>query len=175
MTSEWSVQLNFLKSELLHQEILTSERLSAKPLIVMGQKLKGHATAPQLDLCPDFDEDTPKPSLVSPWNIFQQVLGTIKMSCGKCETSICVLLDQQWFLPCKLSHEYHFCLVLWLNHEGKWGLLCCKCCYGFFCGLLDESLMHSWSDFCWLATPGKDHCSVFLPFVDKGLALGMTL
>ena len=39
--------------------------------------------------------------------------------------------------------------------------------------LLDESLLRSWGNFGWPATPGKvHHCSMFSPFVDNGSHCG---
>ncbi len=44
-----------------------------------------------------------------------------------------------------------------------------RCCSGFFYAFLDESSLHSWSNFGRPATSGKvHHCSKFYPFVHNG-------
>lgn len=49
---------------------------------------------------------------------------------------------------------------------GKWGLQFFECCSGVYCDHLNESLLRSWVNFHWLATPGKVyHCFMFLLFV----------
>lgn len=98
--------------------------------------------------------------LFSPQNISPQILGVIKISFSKCERSLCFFLVSSVF-SLKLSHGCHFCpsSFILLNHE-PWCQLkqvrpaVIKCCSGFFCDLLNESSMHSWSHFgkpshCW--------------------------
>lgn len=49
---------------------------------------------------------------------------------------------------------------------GKWGLQFFECCSGVYWDHLNESLLRSWGNFYWLATPGKVyHCFMFLLFV----------
>lgn len=53
-----------------------------------------------------------------------------------------------------------WCLFWWAElfthelHWGWWDLQCFKCCSGFFCGLLDESLMLSWNNYLFLNRNG---------------------
>ncbi len=49
-----------------------------------------------------------------------------------------------------------------------------RCCSGFFYDLLDESSLHSWSNFGRPSTPGKvHHFSKFSSFVDNGSDRGL--
>ncbi len=90
--------------------------------------------------------------LIGPQNICPKVLGIIKIFFG--QTSLCVLFGQQWLLPWNSPMDAVFAQSLsycWIMNTdlnwGKWGLQFFRCCSGFFYDLLDESLLHSWSNF----------------------------
>ncbi len=133
---------------------------------------------------PDVTGHTPSKKfnfcLISPQNICPKVLGNIKIFFGKCETSLCVLFGQQWFLPWNSPMDADFAQSLsycWIMNTdlnwGKWGLQFFSCCSGFFYDLLDEPSLRSWSNLGRLATPGKvHHCYKFSPFVDNGSDCG---
>ncbi len=126
----------------------------------------GHTPSKKLNSC-----------RISPQNICPKVLGIIKLFFGKCETSLCVLFGQQWLLPWNspmdavFAQSLSYCWIM--NTDLNWGLQFFRCCSGFFYDLLDESSLHSWSNFGRPATPGKvHHCSKFSPFVDNGSVSG---
>ncbi len=95
---------------------------------------------------------------------------------GKCETSLCVLFGQQCLLPWNspmdavFSQSLSYCWIMSTDlNWSKWGLQFVRRCSVFFYDLLDESLLHSLSNFGRPATPWKvHHCSKFSPFVDIG-------
>ncbi len=128
-------------------------------------RCNGHTPSKKLNFC-----------LISPQNICPKVLGIIKIFFGKCETSLCVLFGQQWLLPWNSPMDAVFAQSLsycWIMNTdlnwGKWGLQFFRWYFGFFYDLLDESSLHSWSNFGRPATPGKfHHCHKFSPFVDNG-------
>ncbi len=105
---------------------------------------------------PDVTGYTPSKKLnfclIGPQNICPKVLGIIKIFFG--QTSLCVLFGQQWLLPWNSPMDAVFAQSLsycWIMNTdlnwGKWGLQFFRCCSGFFYDLLDESLLHSWSNF----------------------------
>ena len=114
--------------------------------------------------------------LISPQNVSPKVMRIFKMLFGKCETSLCVLLWQQWFSPGNSPMDAIFgqCLSYSrvVNTDLNWGQLGLQffgCFSRLFCDLLNELSSHSWSNLSWSTTPGKVcHCSQFSPFVDNG-------
>ena len=106
----------------------------------------------------------------------QKVLRIVKILFGKCETSLCVLLWQQWFSPGNSPMDAIFgqCLSYSrvVNTDLNWGqrgLQFFGCFSRLFCDLLNKLSSHSWSNLSWSTTPGKVcHCSQFSPFVDNG-------
>ncbi len=117
------------------------------------QDVTGHTPSKKFNFC-----------LISPQNISPKVLGIIKIFVGKCEMSLCVLFGQQWLLPWNSPTDAVFAESLsycWIMNTdlnwGKWGLQFFTCCSGFFYDLLEESSLHSWSNFGRPATPGKVH------------------
>ncbi len=117
------------------------------------QDVTGHTPSKKFNFC-----------LISPQNIRPKVLGIIKIFFGKCEMSLCVLFGQQWLLPWNSPTDAVFAESLsycWIMNTdlnwGKWGLQFFRCCSGFFYDLLEESSLHSWSNFGRPATPGKVH------------------
>ncbi len=96
-------------------------------------------------------------------------LGNNQYICGKCETNPCVLGTLPWmpFLP---SLFFSYCWIMNTDlYLGKWDLQFFRCCSVLFYYHLDESSLHSWSNFGRPATPGKVYnCSKCSPFVDNG-------
>lgn len=91
-------------------------------------------------------------TFVTPQNIFPKVLEIVKMFLwqrwDECLYSLCSAA----VFAFKLSHRCHLCPVsfLLLNHEYlTWDIsdLQSRCCSLFFCAIVDESSMHSWSHF----------------------------
>ncbi len=80
-----------------------------------------------------------------------KILGIIKIFLAKCETSLCVLLSQQWLLPWNSPMDAQSLSDCWIMNThlnwGMWGLQFFRCCSGLFYDLLDESSFHSWSNF----------------------------
>ncbi len=137
-----------------------------------------------MNCCVDFTSDvtghTPSKRfnfcLISPWIICSKVLGKIKISLGKCETSFFVLFGQQWLLPgnspmdAVFAQSLFYCWIMNIDLNWvKWGLQFFRHCYRLFYDLQDESSLCSWSNFGRPAAPGKvHHCSAFSPFVGNG-------
>ncbi len=93
--------------------------------------------------------------------------------CNGTHTFQKVIFGQQWLLSWNSPMDAVFAQSLsycWIMNTdlnwGTWGLQFFRCCSGFFYDLLDESLLHSWSNFGRPATPGKvHHCSKFSGFI----------
>ncbi len=130
----------------------------------------GHTPSKKLNFC-----------LISPQNICPKVLGIIKIFFGKCETSLCVLFGQQWFLPgnspmdAVFAHSLSYCWIMnTVLNWGKWSLQFFRFCSWFFYDLLDESSLRYWSNFGRPATHEKvHHCSKFSLFMDNGSDCGL--
>ncbi len=112
--------------------------------------------------------------LISLQNICPKVLEII---------NIFVANVRQILVFLELSHGCRFCPVFfssycWIMNTdlywGKWDLQFFKCCSVLFYYHLDESSLHSWSNFGRPATPGKVYkCSKCSPFVDNGSDRGL--
>lgn len=86
--------------------------------------------------------------LNSPQNIFPKLFGTIEILFSKCVMSLVMLGP---------SHGCHFCLVesRTLTSTEATEACCSLDTVPVSCDLLDESLLHSWSNFGRLASPGR--------------------
>ena len=107
---------------------------------------------------PDVTGRTPSKKflfcLVSPQNIFPEVLGIIKMFFWRmwdeplCSFWSAVVFTLELSHGCIFAQSLSYCRIINTDlNWGEWGLQIFRCCSGFFCDLLDESSMRSWSNF----------------------------